>query len=196
MRITIILAVAAALAGSAAWADTWGEWAAPPAGAALSAEYRPGWQVEAPRKSPSTGMGEEFIVPNRGYDGDLVFRVAEGAGAPKGPLAVHLLPTVAEPEDLNWPEGRIPDDFALEVLPWAVPGKAVAETVHRVAAEFPLRVPVALPQACVTEASWRRTRLPVVLVRYEVRDADGTLLARGALPPRRVKRGQEKGSVL
>jgi hypothetical protein len=186
MRITIILALAAAVIASASRADTWGEWATPPADAALSAEYRPGWQVEVARKSSSTGKGGEFIAPNRGYDGDLVFRVAEGTVAPKGPLAVHLLPTVAEAEDLNWPEGRIPDDFVLEVLPQAVPNKAVAETVHRVAATFPLRVPVALPQACDAESAWRSKRLPALLMRYEVRDADGRLLARGALPPRRV----------
>ena len=177
------LAALAACAVSAR-AETWGDWMERRGDAPLAAEYRPGWAVEAREKKSST-RSEDFVEVNRGYDGDLVFTLAEGAEAPKGPLEICLLHSVAGPGEMNWPgEGAIPSDFEPMALPEARPGRAVAEEIRTVPAVFPLRVPVTLPAAAYSSASWRDRRPSALFPRYEVRDADGRVLCRGVLPGR------------
>jgi hypothetical protein len=167
-------------------AETWADWLFPPAPMPLAAEYRPAWPEAASRQGSST-RGEEWLGPNRGYDGDLVFTLTPGAAAPAGPLTVRFWFTAVHPDDMNWPEQeRYPEDFVPQVRPQAVPRRAAAEETRTVPAEFPLRVPVVLPRACQSPAAWRTRRSPALFARYEVRDAAGHPLGRGLLPARRL----------
>ena len=180
---------AAAILGPAmaiAREETWADWRPTTGTAALSADLQPGWAMDAKQRgdydSPQNVLG-----PNRGYEGMLVFSPATGAEAPRGPLTVRLLYSVAHPDEINWPGGdRIPGDFVPAPLPHAVPRRTMAEETRMVPAEFPLRIPVVLPQSCGSLAPWRNKNPSALIGRYEVLDADGRSLGRGILPARKL----------
>ncbi len=166
--------------------ETWGDWMAGPAEAPLVAEFHPGWAVEE-RDRHAHSPSEEFIEPNRGYDGELVFSLVAGANAPSGPLTVRVWHAVVPPQDMNWPgDGEMPTNFFAQVLPQATPRRPVAEESWIVAADFPLRIPVVRPRSCVSPVSWRIRRAAALFGAYEVRDAAGVVVARGVLPARRL----------
>ncbi len=185
---------AAALLGSTASAargETWADWRPDPDRAALAAEYRPGWAVDARRREDHRRRATDVLAPNRGWVGDLVFSPAPGQEAPRGPLTVHLLHAVVPPGEANWPddEGIGPFDFVPAPRPRAVPRPAAAEETWTRPAEFPLRVPVVLPRSCESPGEWRHSYPPALFPRYEVRDAAGRILCRGWLPAHAVGEG-------
>jgi hypothetical protein len=184
MKTIRILTGLLLLAGRAQ-GETWADWMGAPEGAPLAAEFHPGWAVEASQKY-STTRTEEFVEPNRGYDGELVFTPAPGAEPPDGPLAIRLRHVVVPPAGINWPEGDIPTNFVAQPLASVAPGRTVAEETRMAAAEFPLRIPVVRPRSCVSPVSWRSRKAAALFGAYEVRDAAGVVVARGLLPARRL----------
>jgi len=166
--------------------ETWADWQGAPENAPVRAEFQTGWVVE-PEQRSTYSEAEDYVEPNRGYEGTLVFWVTSGVEAPKGPLTVHLLHSVAPPGDMNWPEGDdLPTNFIPKVLPQAAPRRAVSEETWTLPAEFPLRVPVILPRNCQAPMSFRNRKPAALFVRYEVADASGRLLCRGMLPARKL----------
>ena len=80
----------------AARGETWAEWMAPPADAALTVEFQPGWALD-PEQAKNKYKDEDYLEINRGYEGELVFDLKPGAEAPPGPVEVTLSFSAASP---------------------------------------------------------------------------------------------------
>lgn len=171
------------VAANSAHGETWADWLVPPMNAPLVAEFQAGWVVD-PISREASRSSDNFVEPNRGYEGKLILSAAPDAAPMAGPLKVRLIYSVASPEEMNWPADEIPTGFVPAVLPEGTPRRAVAEEIWTVPAEFPVRVPVVLPRSCNSPMSWRNKKDPALFSRYEVLDAVGRTLCRGTLPAR------------
>lgn len=170
--------------GGAAFARgaTWDEWRGPKADATVSAEFVSGWAMD-----PSQTSWIYKALPfNRGYDGDLVFTLNEGASLPPGPLSVLIWHAGVPDKRMNWPKNPAKidtDSFVLDILPGVPIGPTFQEERWEVEPQFPLRVPVVRPRNSHIPSK-RDLYHPALWGGYQVTDAQGQELCRGRLPPR------------
>lgn len=132
---------------------TWDEWRGPRADATVSAEFVSGWAVE-----PSKEFRQKAVPNNRGYDGELVLTLKEGAPVPPGPLSVVMWHAGVADELMNWPkegEKMDRDSFVLDILPEVKIGPVALEERWELSSAFPLRVPVVRPRSVEIADNWR-----------------------------------------